>query len=161
MNKIKVIDLIQDNMYYQKMTIKKSFIEKQMEFPGFNSYIKLKVIDDDNDDNYIFDINKKQAISIRCTYQNRYNTNVILFRLDINTKKHRNPDERIISGKHIHVYTEEYQDSYAFELNDPILNLINPKFNLKRFETDNLFELFEAFAEFCRISKTPIYNISI
>lgn len=158
--------MFQESEYFKFIKAEKSYIDKEFTFPAKDESIILEAKDDNNIE-YIVDINRKRAILTRCTYQNRYATSIILLRLDIDTKPHRNPnDNKVISGNHIHVYTEKYGSAYALELDDPILKEINPEFDLNRFnlETKNenrLYEYFEAFSDFCNIKNIPNYQHSI
>lgn len=44
-------------------------------------------------------------------------TNEVLIRLDVTPNgRHRNPDGELILGTHIHVFTEEYGDKFAINL---------------------------------------------
>ncbi|MFM1581494.1 hypothetical protein ABGF48_04750 [Helcococcus bovis] len=150
-----------ESKYLQKIKINKSFTTNRIEFPMANEYVALEVIDEKNDNNYLFDINRKQAIEIRCTYQTRYNKTIQLLRLDLNSKPHKNPDGEIIKETHIHIYTEAYGTAYAVRLDNPILHEINPSFDLKKLKTENIQELFVAFSEFCNIKNIPAFNTII
>lgn len=151
--------------YLSLIQKEKEFLDKNIEFPLPGSYSVLKLKDED-DNEYIFDINRKRAKLDRCTYQERYNVRITLLRLDIDSKPHKNPDGTKIGEQHIHVYIDDYADAYAFTLDDPILNQINPKFNLENFniknrDRDKLYKYFEAFAEFCNIKNIPNTIINI
>lgn len=137
----------------------KEFLDKNIEFPLNDSFSVLKLKDEDNNE-YIFDINRKGVRLTRCTYQERHNVSIVLLRLDLDSKPHRNPDGEKIEEHHIHVYTDDYGDSYAFTLDNPILNKINPNFDLNKFSIceksrDKLYMYFEAFSEFCNIKNIP------
>lgn len=152
-----------DSEYLDYLRCKKLYDQKRFDFPLQNSSQKLTAKDKD-ENTYIIDINRKRAILTRCTYQERYSKTIPLLRLDIDTKPHRNPNSKnAISGYHIHVYTEQFETKYAFELDDPILNKINPNFNLDKFninkdDSDKLYLYFEAFSEFCNIKNIPHYQ---
>ncbi|MDO4605024.1 MAG: hypothetical protein Q4B23_03485 [Helcococcus sp.] len=147
--------------YLKNIQIEKSFIQNKIDFPMVNDYVALELIDSNNDSNYLFDINRKQAIEIRCTYQTRYNKSIQLLRLDLNSKPHRNPDGEVIKDTHIHIYTDKYATAYAVKLDDPVLHEINPTFDLEKLKTENIQDLFVAFSEFCNIKNIPAFNTVI
>lgn len=139
----------------------KTFIDTQIVFPRQNEFSQLEVQNVNKTNEYIFDINRKCARLTRCTYQNRYLKSIVLLRLDLDTKPHKNPDGNIIGGNHLHVFLDGYEDSYAFELDNPFLNKINPKFDLNKFKADNIYDIFSAFAEFCNIKNIPTFEQNI
>ena len=47
-------------------------------------------------------------------------TNIILARLDLGNVVHRNPDDELIIGPHIHIYKEGYADKFARPINTDI-----------------------------------------
>lgn len=150
--------------YFDIIREEKIYLVDQFKFPNKNEYAMLDVIGQENRE-YIVDVNRKSASLKRCTFQERFSTKTILLRLDIDTKPHRNPgSKKQISGNHIHIYTDEYGDSFALELDDPELKQLNPNFDLRKFKiSDNanrFYELFEAFSEFCNISNIPSYSIN-
>lgn len=150
------IDLIKKN---------KKYISKSFNFPLKDKAIQLEAKDDDNNE-YIIDINRKRANITRCTYQERYEVHQQLLRLDIDNKPHINPDGTRISGNHIHIYSDDYGDGFAFELDDSILNKINPNFDVSRFKIDikkedRLYDYFLAFSDFCNIKNIPQVQFTI
>lgn len=57
----------------------------------------------------------------KCTFQARTKgMNDVILRLDVNPSPHRNPDNKIIHGSHLHIYRDGYGTSYAFpfDVND-------------------------------------------
>lgn len=113
----------------------KKFQDKSINFPAKGEYITLN-IKDNKDTEYIYDITRNRATLYKCTYQERHHISIQLLRLDIDNRLHHNPDDTVVSGNHIYVYSDNYGDKYAFELDDPILNKINPYFDLNRFNID-------------------------
>ena len=159
-------DMICQSDYFDLITTEKHFIDRDFNFPSKNQSITLDAEDEENN-NYKVDINRKRAIITRCTYLERHPINNVLLRLDIDTKPHRNPHtSEVIGGNHIHIYTNDYGDSIAVELDDPILKIINPNFDINRFNIDiknenRLYAYFEAFSDFCNIKNIPIYQFSL
>lgn len=149
--------------YINEIKSVKYYLNTEFTFPLVNEEVKLGALDG-NKNKYIIDINRKRAILSRCTYQTRIETTIQLLRLDIDNKPHVNHDyNETISGNHIHIYTDEYGDGIALELNDPLLNIINPDFDLNRFNIDKnkediLYDYFEAFSDFCNLKNIPLYQ---
>lgn len=150
--------------HFKHISCEKEYVIDTFKFPVANESVMLDA-KDDNRNEYKVDINRKRAILTRCTYQERLFTSIILLRLDIDTKPHKNPHNgEVISGNHIHVYTDEFGDALAFELDNPILNKINPDFDISRFNIDiknrnRLYGYFEAFSDFCNIKNIPKYQL--
>ena len=51
-------------------------------------------------------------------FQNRVRTAVILVRLDVDGAPHTNPDGAYLTGTHLHLFREGYEDRWAYPL-DP------------------------------------------
>lgn len=156
-------ELIINSEYYKLIQNEKNYIDKEFDFPGKDESIVLDAEDADSN-SYKIDINRKRAIITRCHYLERHPINNVLLRLDIDTKPHKNPNNgEKIGGYHIHIYTDDYGDSVALELDNPLLNIINPDFDLDRFtidekEENRLYKYFEAFSDFCNIKNIPVYQ---
>lgn len=139
----------------------KEIIEKKINFPKQNEFLMLNAIIKGNpNEKFIIDINRKRAILSRCTFQQRVYTSIPLVRLDIDTKLHKNPDNEIIEGTHIHIYKEGYNLAWAYPLNHEILNEINPNFDITLFNDLTFHPItFTNFCKFCNITKIPIFQI--
>lgn len=148
------------NEFLKNIQEEKKYTVKSFKFPAQNECIMLsgKGLKTKND--YIIDINRKQATLERITFQDRFQTTIVLLRLDIGTKIHTNPDNKKVSGNHIHIYCDDYKDTFAYELNDPILSEINPSFDLSKFKTSNHYELFYHFSKFCNFIDRPLMETS-
>ena len=94
----------------------------------------------------------------RITYHQRVFTNITLLRLDIDTKPHRNPDGKKINGTHLHVYREGYGDSWAYELNDPALHELWPKFDFSTLLQEDLINKFYSFAKLCNFTNLIMFT---
>ena len=144
------------NEFLKNIQEEKKYTVKSFKFPAQNECIMLsgKGLKTKND--YIIDINRKQATLERITFQDRFQTTIVLLRLDIGTKIHTNPDNKKVSGNHIHIYCDDYKDTFAYELDDLILSEINPNFDLSRFKTNNHYDLFYNFSKFCNFIDKPL-----
>ncbi|WPX08072.1 DUF6978 family protein [Anaerocellum danielii] len=129
----------------------KIILEKKINFPIVNTSLTLNVICvDNNSEKILIDINRKGTLKLtRCTYHKRYQTNITLIRLDIDTKPHRNPDGTKVGPTHIHIYKEGYGDKWAYPLDefDCFSN------------TDDLVQAFIDFCKFCNIKEIPIVQV--
>ena len=84
-------------------------------------------------DKFHLHMRRGRKVSTKITVQERYHTNEILLRLDIDGATHSNPDGTIVPTPHLHIYKEGYDDKWAFLVppgldissGDPTLILIN------------------------------------
>jgi len=139
----------------------KLILEDKMKFPKKDEAIMLNAITKNNpNEKFIIDINRKRAILSRCTFQQRVYTTFPLVRLDIDTKPHRNPDEKLIAGTHIHIYKDGHNITWAYPLNHEFLRQINPEFDTTLFCDTTCHDItFLNFCKFCNILKTPMFQI--
>jgi hypothetical protein len=91
--------------------------------------------------------------SLKLKYQTRAREVVVLARLDISGRPHRNPPTEVypegefIDGPHLHLYREGFDDKFAFSLAQ-IEGLIINDFN-------NGIEVLESFLRFCAVDNIP------
>lgn len=96
----------------------KEFLDERLAMPINNDMASFRARGINTQSDYLIDINRKRCIITRITFQNRVETSVVLLRLDIDTKPHRNPDGEIVGGTHLHIYQENYETAWAYELED-------------------------------------------
>ncbi|HJJ47150.1 MAG TPA: hypothetical protein O0X32_02730 [Methanocorpusculum sp.] len=78
------------------------------------------------------------------------NSNLILVRVDIgNSIGHTNPDGTVISGNHIHIYQEGYEDKISQELPK---DFVDPK---------DPYQTLKDFMKYCSITKTPTFDTGV
>lgn len=106
----------------------KQFLDEHLAMPANNEFTSLRGKGLNTQSDYLVDINRKRCIITRITFQNRVETSIILLRLDVDTKPHRNPDGEIIGGTHLHIYRENYGSAWAYELTDPRIQEFLPDF---------------------------------
>ena len=118
----------------------KEFVNaKLIAMPMTNEILSLNVKSKITKDTFLLDINRKGTFKLtRFTYQERYRTNIILLRLDIDTKPHVNPNGEVISPTHIHIYREGYLDKWAYPLEGI-------------YKIDNQNSLLQSFINFCKL----------
>ena len=93
-------------------------------FPQPGDHKKINLVSADGKHSFIVDINRKGYINFikKCTYQGRYQKDIILLRLDINGPEHTNPDGEVLPGTHLHVYREGFGDRFAIAVPPDIGN---------------------------------------
>lgn len=109
--------------------LKRVLVDSQplFQFPKIGQKGQLKLQSLDGRDDFLLDIGRaKKASTLKCTYQNRYQNDIILLRLDINGPEHTNPGGKVISGNHLHIYREDVHDKYAIEIPDEFVHLNDP-----------------------------------
>lgn len=62
---------------------------------------------------FIFTLHSNGLVFGKYTIQNRLKNSSILIRIDIGSKYHRNPDNTVIWGPHVHIYREGFEDKRA------------------------------------------------
>jgi hypothetical protein len=82
-----------------------------------------------------FYLNMRRGLKVptQLTLQERYETNEILLRLDIDGPPHGNPDGTVVPTPHLHIYREGYDAKWAFPVPpdldissvDPLQVLVN------------------------------------
>lgn len=118
----------------------KFFTKNKQRLPQVFEHAKIELSDSAKSITFYFDIDRRGKIELKSTLQNRYETNEILVRLDINGPEHINPDGTKVGRNHIHIYKEGYADRWAYDTD---------KFG---FGVYNSFqEYFFKFCEYCHI----------
>src|SRR5438105_848132 len=82
-------------------------------FPLPGGKAELPLISTDGREKFIADVNRGRIRLTKCTYQERYNTVVILLRLDVGGPPHENPDGVVVPCPHLHVFREDAADRWA------------------------------------------------
>ena len=97
--------------------------DEQFAFPSTGEHKMLDLISEDSRYKFIVDVNRKGYINIsKRAYQARYRKDIVLLRLDVCGPPHANPDGVVLSGNHLHVYKEGYEDKIAIDIPDEIVN---------------------------------------
>jgi hypothetical protein len=113
----------------------------------------------DRREEFLLTIERGRRNRARLKYQTRARHVIILARLELNGPRHRNPSGspyrpgEWISGSHLHVYREGFEDRIAYELADaPNWNQLNP---------DDGIVMLEAFMRFCGIDVWPPIQVAL
>lgn len=111
-------------------------------FPSQGGTLEVPLIAVNGHEKFMLNVNRNSQIEAKITYQTRALKTVILARLDFGAE-HRNPDGVRVGSPHLHVYTEGYDDKWAYEL---------PHEDFASFNGANdLDDWFNRFLDFCQI----------
>ena len=77
-------------------------------------------------------------------FQNRVRTIVVLVRLDVDGAPHTNPDGERLSGTHLHLFREGYDDRWAYPVDVNTFTLLSDPGTT-----------FQEFCAFCKIESPP------
>lgn len=134
---------------------KKKFINDFYQFPEAGGYLSIAGKGEFTKTDFLMDINRNRYVLEKITFQNRVQKTVVLLRLDLDTKPHRNPDSKHISGNHLHIYREGYGDAFAYELYDPEIKKLNPVIDLMQLiGCEDQQQRFSLFSRFCSFTNT-------
>jgi hypothetical protein len=111
-------------------------------FP-INSSIQIPLVSADKKENFQLDISRARIDLAKATYQNRVHKTIVLVRLDLGNKPHKNPDGNIIGSPHIHLYKEGFGDKWAYPLPEIFSS------------SSDLWQSLNDFMSFCNITKRP------
>ncbi len=110
--------------------------------PGADDTYELA--DPNNRETFLLDVWRGTLRLSKLKYQNRVRTVVILIRLDVDGAPHTNPDGERLSGTHLHLFKEGFDDKWAFPVDG------------ERFPTlSDPGGLFHDFCAFCNIESPP------
>jgi hypothetical protein len=104
-------------------------------------------IGDDKHERFQFDLWRGTFRLTKVKYQTRSRKVIVLVRLDIDGSPHTNPDETRLTGTHLHIYREGFEDKWAIELDNMLFS--NP--------TD-LGQVYQDFCRYCNIADPPPFQ---
>ena len=119
-------------------------------FPYFGGKVEVPLVSLDEREQFILDITRKGVDLRKFSYQNRARKVIVLARLDINGRAHRNPDGNKIGCPHLHLYREGFNDKWAFPV---------PGEHFTNF--DDPWIILEEFQKFCNVVKSPVFHFGI
>jgi len=128
------------------IALPKRFVENDpVELGTPEKTLKRELASLDGRERSLFDAWSSGARLGNYTLQNRARTIVILVRVDVGeTLEHTNPDGVLVSGPHIHMYREGYDDKFASPLDQHSFH-----------NSADIVITFQDFAQFCRIQDLP------
>lgn len=93
------------------ISMEKHWIDNsKLNFPAPGESLVISLISADKRENFLLNITRSQIKVTKATFQNRARQAVVLMRLDVAGRPHRNPDGEEIPCPHLHVYREGYGD---------------------------------------------------
>lgn len=136
-----------DSEFNALMGLKKHINADKIELPQMGELGKIiPVVSDTTTDTFAIDADRRCSIALyRHKLQERYlNFPENMVRLEINGRPHTNPDGTVLSRNHIHIFSEQYGLSVAYEL-DSVSNVLFK--DLSSFD-----KIFYDFCKFCNIN---------
>jgi hypothetical protein len=97
-----------------------------------------------NREKFLLDVWRGRFRLTKVKFQNRVQTSIVLARLDIDGGPHTNPDGQRLSGTHLHLFREGFDDRWAYAI-DPA------KFS----RLSDPGQTFHDFCAFCNIEAPP------
>lgn len=129
------------------MAMQKRINSGRIELPRIGEKGRIiDVVSNTSKDVFVIDLDRRSTISLsKVKLQERHMNSLIgMVRLEIDARPHINPDGRKLSRNHIHIYSEGYGTSVAFELNEMSKELFR--------DIGDYNKVFNDFCEFCKIS---------
>ena len=100
---------------------------------------------DPNDrERFLLDVWRGTLRLSKLKFQNRVRTAIILVRLDVDGAPHTNPDGEQLSGTHLHLFREGFDDKWAHPVDSRVFTLLSDP-----------GKTFHDFCAFCRIESPP------
>lgn len=82
-------------------------------FPIGGKSLNIPLESLDKHEKFLLDRSRGRIDLLKVTMQNRGRKVVVLVRLDLGSRPHRNPDGEEISSPHVHIYREGFGDKWA------------------------------------------------
>ena len=119
--------------------------ERVWRYPDFGGAVTIPLVSTDRREPFLLDLRRSRIDLAKDTYQNRGRQIVVLVRLDLGAKPHRNPDGEEIGSPHLHVYREGFGDKWAYPPpTDRFADLKDPR------------RILEDFIQFCNVVEPPV-----
>lgn len=110
--------------------------------PGLDESHEL--VDLANRERFTLDIWRGTLRLTKLKFQNRVRTIVVLARLDVDGAPHTNPDGQKVSGTHLHLFKEGYEDRWAYPVDSKVFTLLADPGTT-----------FQEFCSYCQIESPP------
>ncbi len=124
------------------MEMEKRFVDSSdWLFPGPGERIALELTSLDKRENFMLDVTRARIKLTKATCQNRARQVIVLMRLDLDGRPHRNPDGTELPCPHLHIYREGFGTKWAIPA--PVDRYPTPL---------DLFSTCEAFIRHCNIT---------
>lgn len=110
--------------------------------PGIDESHELS--DSGNRERFTLDIWRGTLRLTKLKFQNRVRTVIVLARLDVDGAPHTNPDGQRLSGTHLHLFREGYEDRWAYAIDPKTFTLLTDPGTT-----------FQEFCTYCKIESPP------
>ena len=91
--------------------------------PGTDDTYELSSLDDR--ESFLLDVWRGTLRLTKLKFQNRVRTAIVLVRLDVDGAPHTNPDGQRLSGTHLHLFREGYDDRWAYPVDRNTFTLLS------------------------------------
>ena len=118
--------------------------DELIDFPMPGDGLVIPLVSADKRESFLLDINRGRIDLAKVSYQNRARQAIILLRLDLGGRPHRNPDGEEINCPHLHIYREGYAHKWAVAA--PVDKFPN---------LSDIQSCLDDFMSLCNISKPP------
>ena len=127
------------------LNLEKNYVEAQKcIYPTKKKKKNIQLSSTDKNEEFILDITRPHISLLKNTFQNRARNSIVLLRLDLNPAPHRNPDGKVVTGNHLHIYREGFGDKYAYSLPDVFS------------DCKDISDFLDKFMDYCHIINKPI-----
>jgi hypothetical protein len=110
--------------------------------PGVDETYELASLDDR--EKFLLDIWRGTLRLTKLKFQNRARIAIVLVRLDVDGAPHTNPDGQKLSGTHLHVFKEGFDDKWAYPIDSATFTTLTDPGTT-----------FQEFCSFCKIESPP------
>jgi len=110
--------------------------------PGIDETYEIAAVHDR--ERFLLDIWRGTLRLTKLRFQNRVRIVDVLVRLDVDGAPHTNPDGQHLSGTHLHLFREGYDDRWAYPVDSKIFTLLSDPATT-----------FQEFCAFCKIESPP------
>lgn len=129
------------------LAMKKHRADEKHHLFSVGSKLSLDIKSSDGQEEFKLDLNRGNRARVnlqRIKMQTRGRTAIVLVRLDLAGRPHRNPNGEEIETPHLHLYQEEYHDQWAFPVPPEHFRDVN-----------NLKMTLDDFMRYCNIVRPP------
>lgn len=110
--------------------------------PGTDVTYELASLD--NREKFLLDVWRGTLRLTKLRFQSRVRTIVVLVRLDVDGAPHTNPDGQKLTGTHLHLFREGYEDKWAYPVDPKVFTVLSDPGTT-----------FQEFCSFCKIESPP------
>ena len=110
--------------------------------PGVDDTFEL--VGPNDRERFLLDVWRGTLRLTKLRFQNRVRVVVVLVRLDVDGAPHTNPDGQRLSGTHLHLFREGFDDRWAYPVDSTTFTLLNDP-----------GATFQEFCAFCKVESPP------